>query len=103
MGQAKNRGSLEDRIKQAQEKKANTETITISEAMKKLNLPESAQFSGYVIHLPESDEFLANIDETEEMVKYAYAKTPIFAKKYENAEDAIAIAKEIEKHKIYVC
>lgn len=29
MGQAKNRGSIEDRIKQAQEQKANAESITV--------------------------------------------------------------------------
>lgn len=103
MGQAKNRGSLADRIKQAKEKEADLIELTVSEAIEKMGIPKDAIFSGYVVHLPERDEFLANIEENDMMVKYAYAKTPILALKFEDVQEAIKIAKEIDKHKVYVC
>ncbi|HFG6879128.1 hypothetical protein VXQ42_15390 [Acinetobacter baumannii] len=43
MGQAKQRGSREERIKQAQERKLEGERVTIEEAKKHLNLPEGSE------------------------------------------------------------
>lgn len=50
MGQAKQRGSLESRIAQAKQQKLDGERITIQEARRRLQLPDNAEFLGYVIH-----------------------------------------------------
>ena len=51
MGQAKQRGSLDDRIAQAKQEKLVGERITIDEAKRRLGLPDSAEFQGYVIQI----------------------------------------------------
>lgn len=51
MGQAKQRGSLEERIVQAQQEMLEGERVTIDEAKRRLELPNNAEFLGYVIHL----------------------------------------------------
>lgn len=46
MGQARQRGTLEERITQAQQGKLDDERITIEEAKRRLELPDSAEFLG---------------------------------------------------------
>lgn len=103
MGQAKQRGSREVRIKQAQERKLEGERITIEETKKHLNLPEGSEFKGYVIHLPDTDEFLSVFEETEAMVNTAYAKIPDLAKVFQSIESAVEVAEEITKHRLFIC
>ena len=105
MGQAKNRGSLEDRIKQSQEKQDNFygSKATIEEIIKGLDLPADSKAIGYVIHLPEKDEFVANIKDTAEIFSVAYTGRPELAERYETPEKAIFDAKKITKHKLLVC
>ena len=103
MGQAKQRGSWEERIKQAQEKKLEGERITIEEAKKRLDLPEGNEFRGYVINLPDTDEFLSTFEETEALVNTAYAKIPDLAKVFHSIESAVEVAEEITKHKLLIC
>ncbi|ENW40872.1 hypothetical protein F920_03541 [Acinetobacter baumannii NIPH 335] len=60
MGQAKQRGTLEQRVKQAQEQKDDfygTER-SVAEVLAELGLPKESTVKGYVIHLPEKDEFV---------------------------------------------
>lgn len=61
MGQAKQRGSLDDRIAEAKQQKLVEERITINEAKCRLGLPDSAEFQGYVIHLYDEDEFVSRV------------------------------------------
>lgn len=103
MGQAKQRGSWEERIKQAQAQKLEGERITIEEAKKRLNLPEGNEFRGYVINLPDTDEFLSTFEETEARVNTAYAKIPDLAKVFHSIESAVEVAEEITKHKLLIC
>ncbi len=53
MGQAKQRGTLEQRVKQAQEQKDDfygTER-SVAEVLAELGLPKESTVKGYVIHL----------------------------------------------------
>ncbi|MEG0619477.1 MAG: hypothetical protein RR557_09285, partial [Bacilli bacterium] len=61
MGQAKQRGSLQERIAQSQQEKLDGEHITIEEAKRRLELPDTAEFLGYVIHLFDQDEFVGKV------------------------------------------
>lgn len=88
MGQAKQRGNLQERIKQAEERQDNFygEVISVEEALKKLDLPSDAQPNGFVIHLPERDEFVGMINENNLAFSVAYVKTPDLAKNYEDVQ-----------------
>lgn len=103
MGQAKQRGSREERIKRAQEQKLEGEIITIEEAKQRLNLPESTEFKGYIINLSDTDEFLSIFEETEALINTAYAKIPDLAKVFHSIESAVEVAEEITKHRLLIC
>lgn len=103
MGQAKQRGSLEDRIVQAQQEMLEGEHITIDEAKRRLELPDTAEFLGYVIHLYDEDEFVGKVEETKIAINRIYVKIPDLAKTYEIAEDAVNEALKIDKYRLLVC
>ncbi|OTG92185.1 hypothetical protein [Acinetobacter sp. ANC 3813] len=103
MGQAKNRGSLQERIAQAQQEKLVGERITIEEAKRHLDLPDTAEFLGYVIHLYDEDEFVGKVEETEMVINRIYVKIPDLAQIYVAAEDAVNEALKIEKYRLLVC
>ncbi len=105
MGQAKRRGSLEQRIKQSQESDSNFygEKLSLSELQNNLGLSSEAKVLGYVIHLPDNDEFVAKLVDTSTTFSVVYAKTPELALKYENVNHAIKDAEKITKHKLLVC
>lgn len=103
MGQAKQRGSLEERIAQAQQEKLDGENITIEEAKRRLELPETAEFLGYVIHLYDRDEFLGSVKETALGINRTYVKIPDHAKIYGSAEEAVSDALKIDKYRLLVC
>lgn len=103
MGQAKQRGSLDERIALAQQEKLEGEQITIEEAKRRLELPESAKFLGYVIHLYDEDEFVGKVEETEIAINRIYVKIPDLAQIYRTAEDAVNEALKIDKYRLLVC
>lgn len=103
MGQAKNRGSLQERIAQAQQEKLVGERITIEEAKRHLDLPDTTEFLGYVIHLYDEDEFVGKVEETEMAINRIYVKIPDLAQIYVAAEDAVNEALKIEKYRLLVC
>jgi hypothetical protein len=51
------------------------EKVTIEEAKRRLELPNSAEFQGYVIHLYDEDEFVGRIDESDSIVNRIYVKS----------------------------
>lgn len=53
---------MEERIVQAQKKILEGEKVTIEEAKRRLELPNSAEFIGYVIHLYDQDEFVGKVE-----------------------------------------
>lgn len=103
MGQANQRGSREERVKQVQEQKLEGDRITIEEAKKRLDLPENTEYRGYVINLPDTDEFLSTFEETEAVVNIAYAKIPDLAKVFHSIESAVEVVEEITKHRLLIC
>ena len=103
MGQAKQRGSLEERIAQAQQEILEGEKVTIEEAKRRLELPNSAEFIGYVIHLYDQDEFVGKVEETALSINRVYVKIPDLAQIYETAEDAVNEALNIDKYRLLVC
>lgn len=103
MGQAKQRGTLQDRIVQAQQEMLEGEHITIDEAKRRLELPDTAKFLGYVIHLYDEDEFVGKVEETKIAINRIYVKIPDLAQTYEIAEDAVNEALKIDKHRLLVC
>jgi len=103
LGQAKQRGSLEERIAQAQQEILEGEKVTIEEAKRRLELPNSAEFIGYVIHLYDQDEFVGKVEETELSINRVYVKIPDLAQIYETAEDAVNEALKIDKYRLLVC
>ncbi|ELW89674.1 hypothetical protein [Acinetobacter baumannii] len=103
MGQAKQRGSLDDRIAEAKQQKLVEERITINEAKCRLGLPDSAEFQGYVIHLYDEDEFVSRVEESDLIINRIYVKIPDLAHKYDSAEDALNEALKIDKYRLMVC
>ncbi|UQL68047.1 hypothetical protein [Acinetobacter baumannii] len=104
MGQAKQRGTLEQRVKQAQEQKDDfygTER-SVAEVLAELGLPKESTVKGYVIHLPEKDEFVAAINDNNISFSVAYARTPELAMIYDEPQKRFQTLK-ISKHKLLVC
>ena len=67
MGQAKSRGTKEQR--EAEAKKRRLEKLNISERpieeiYKEFDLPNDSEFLGYIINIVESDEFVAKFEDT---------------------------------------
>jgi len=86
MGEANRRGNRENRVKQALDKYKATSVEAVKE---ELGLPDTAEFLGYVIHLPEKDEFLGDIKDDNFMKKWAWVKTPEFALRFDDFRTAI--------------
>lgn len=92
MGQAKNRGSQGERVNQALEKFKPVSTELLRQ---KLELSEDSSFIGYVIHLPESDEFLAEFRDDDFMTLKKWASTPKQAICYDDFHEAVKVLKTI--------
>lgn len=90
MGQAKNRGSKEQRIAQAQ----GLVERSLDSIRKDLGLPDTAEFLGYGIHIQDRDEFLAFIKDAPGATQKAWTKNPVDALTYGNFADAFADSKK---------
>lgn len=80
MGQAKKRGSREQRIAES----LGLKERSLDEVKKEFGLPATAEFLGYGVHLPEFDEFLAMFDQTVSATKKAWTKDPQAALTFDN-------------------
>lgn len=65
------------------------EKTNISTVIKELGLPKSSVYLGYVIHQPESDDFLAAITIVADSSKRIFCKHPDVAKRYVSYNDAL--------------
>ena len=99
MGQAKNRGNFEQRIIEAQQRKAVDmgASVSLEEIIKRHNLPDDSEFKGYVVNLPESDEFLMLSNESSSVSSRIYSRSPETAKIYENFKEAAHVANSLSK------
>ena len=99
MGQAKNRGTLEQRIQQS---KARTEQLaeqlgleqrSLADIKADLGIPEDAAFHGYAVHIPEADEFLMNHVDNRDSTTRQWAKRPELAKCFEQFADSYRLCR----------
>ncbi len=85
MGEAKKRGTKDQRTAAAM----GLRESSVAELRAKLSLPSEAEYLGYAVHLEDRDEFLAEISDTEEMLKKIWAKTPELALRFDSISEAI--------------
>lgn len=89
MGQAKQRGNRDERIARA----LGLREVSLSDIKKEYGLSEDAEFLGYGVHLEKADEFLAAFDESREVTRKAWAKTPEAALTFRSISYAHDISK----------
>jgi hypothetical protein len=94
MGQAKNRGSKQERFEQALDKFKPTSREDIKQQM---GLSKDCNFLGYVIHLPESDEFLSRFSDDNEATFKGWSPVPDVALRYDDFHEAVKILKIVSK------
>jgi len=91
MGQAKQRGTREQRIAEA----LSLREIVVTDIKKELGISDDADFLGYAIHLEESDEFLMGSDsENLDFTRRAWAKTPELAATFGSFIEAYDVSKK---------
>lgn len=77
--------------------------INIKEIIKAFKLPKKSKFMGFVVHLPDSDEFLAFSEEKDgDMELRAFSKTPDHAHIFKDYEKALSESKSCSQWAI-VC
>lgn len=62
---------------------------SVEEVIEELGLPPETKYLGYVVYLPNEDEFLGFIKETSRAIKRGFAKTPSGAKVYQSYKKAL--------------
>ena len=94
MGEAKNRGSRQERIDQALHTYKPTSIVEIKRQM---GLSEDCSFLGYVIHLPKTDEFLAKFEDDEYSTSKIWAAIPHLAIRYHDFHEAVEVLKAVSQ------
>ncbi|MGC5887707.1 hypothetical protein [Ralstonia pseudosolanacearum] len=98
MGEAKRRGNRDQRIADAVAAQTTPESVRVA-----MGLPETCRFHGYVVHLPDTDEFLVNGGVTAPGVSvFQYGSSPDHAKTWSSYRDAERAAAQIKKHRTMV-
>jgi len=64
-----------------------------------LGLTDAAKFCGFVIHIPENDEFIAKIEDNDFVKIIGYSAIPDFAIKYKRYDKALKAATNCVKYK----
>lgn len=98
MGEAKRRGSKAERAVEAQMRDAIP--TAIQDLISRLGLPSGSRFLGYVVHVPSTDDYLANVDAMGGMVRRAYTPSPAHAQVFHDFHNAVSAAKEVPKEAI---
>lgn len=89
MGQAKHRGTAEERAQQAREKRREELTpVSVDELRASHGVPADAEFVGFVVWLRERDEFLVHLDVTPAMTKRGYGPVVEAAVRFPTWDDA---------------
>jgi hypothetical protein len=66
------------------------------------NIPLAAKFCGFVIHIPENDEFLAKVEDNNFVKLIGYSAIPDYAIKYKRYNKAIKVSKKCDKYKTVI-
>ena len=106
MGQAKRRGSKEQRIADAQNRKLEqlgVNEVNIAKLLADQGLPDDCEMLGYIIYLEERDEFLAAFEDDELATRASYAKTPEHALRIHDMNEVLRISQWVgKKHDVTV-
>lgn len=94
MGEAKNRGSKQERFQQALDK---FKPVLTDDLRRQLGMDEDCTFVGYVIHLPESDEFLAGFEDNDDVTLKQWGAIPDLALPYRDFHEAVKVLKAVSK------
>lgn len=94
MGQAKQRGSRDERITEARERRRET---PLADIRKQMGLPENAEFLGCVVNVRGSDEYLAALEEDDVEIRRGYVLSPEKALRYGSREEADVVAASLPK------
>ena len=107
MGQAKNRGTKEQRIAEAREKQMKSLDISqkpMEEIYQEFDLPEDSEFLGYVINIVESDEYLVSFSDSIDERRASYTKFPEMGLRFEDFHEALRVGKKVaEKYETDIC
>jgi len=76
------------------------EKIKIVDLMKRLELPNYAQFVGFVVHLPHSDEFLSHYTYNDFGEGFIWSKVPDLAHSFESQSKAEKFVKSYRKSSV---
>lgn len=74
---------------------SNLRAMTSEQIREFYGLPAGSKILGYAVHLPETDEFLAQVKSTRDVIQRLYARTPEMAKVWPNVKRAMREAKAI--------
>lgn len=98
MGQARDRGTVEQRAQKAREKRREgLQPIDIDELRSDNNVPSDAEFVGFVVWLRQRDEFLIHVDERSGATVRSYGRLVDAAVLFRTWDDAAPHA-EAGKH-----
>lgn len=115
MGQAKQRGTTEQRAQEAREKRRDgLQPVDIEDLREQHGVPAHAKFVGFVVWLRERDEFLVHLEETPDMTKRAYGRAVETAVRFNSWDDAaphaaaskhtatVAVAFDLDKQMVVI-
>lgn len=84
MGQAKRRGSRDQRVAE----RLGLIERSLDDIKKETGIPSEARFLGYGLHLEASDEFLALLEDLPDVLKKGWVKDPQNAKVFASIREA---------------
>jgi hypothetical protein len=98
MGQAKQRGTAEERAQQSREKRREgLKPVDVDELRTAHGVPADAEFVGFVVWLRERDEFLVHLEDSPSMTKRGYGPIVEAAVRFPTWDEAAHHA-EASKH-----
>jgi len=74
----------------------------VKNVKKYLGLTDAAKFCGFVIHIPENDEFIAKIEDNGFVNIIGYSPIPDFAIKYKRYKKALKTSTKCVKYKTII-
>lgn len=92
MGQAKQRGTRDQRLAQ----KLGLVEMTLDAIKAQSNIPAEAEFLGYGVHLEDSDEFLSKCEEIHGATLKLWVPTPELAKLFVDFSGAYDVARKCQ-------
>ncbi|MBM3105884.1 hypothetical protein IIE18_12120 [Pseudomonas sp. V1] len=99
MGQANQRGSFAERLAQSNEAKRNAAEAlglvlrNLDDIRAELGVPQDAPFLGYLVHIPDSDEFLLEYKDTPQATSRSWTKNPGAGRRFADFAEAHMIAR----------